>query len=53
MLYIIVINCMTYGYRLEYIHVMDIFMNVFVLADCIDIFAIVAIGAGCPDALYF
>ena len=45
---------MTYmlsGYRLWY--VMDVCMNASMLADYINASARVAIGAGCPNALYY
>ena len=36
-----------------YTHVMDVYMNVSLLADYINVSTIVAIGAGALDALYF
>ena len=36
------------GYRLWYIHVMDVYINAFILVDYINASARVAIGVGSP-----
>ena len=46
--FIIIIKYMLSGYGLWYIHVLDVYMNAFMLVDYINAFARVAIEAGCP-----
>ena len=41
------------GYGLGYIHLMDVCMNIFLLADYIDVSAIVVIGFGCSWCIIF